>query len=89
MVNLLDYLSEESERMLTTFCANKSTGSAHPLDKERWNEFMISVVNKHEDLPLDALNEWLLDDGFSEDMAHKLLIEFENGTNLLKQFKGY
>ena len=89
MTDLSKYLSKESEQMLSTFCGNPSTGSAHPLDNKRWNNFMINVVNKQEDLPLEALREWLLEDGFSEDVASDLLSEFEVGTELLKQSKGY
>lgn len=42
-----EIVSPEAMQKLKQFCglANKSTGSAHPLDKERWYDFLIQVTN--------------------------------------------
>ena len=45
--NPLDYISEEALKKLTLFCnaANKSTGSSHPCDEERWFDFICQTVD--------------------------------------------
>lgn len=88
-MELGDFISEDSEKLLQHFssAANKSTGSSHPLDKDRWYDFIINVVNEKEELDLDILNRWLVEiEGWSEDIAMDLAVEFEFGTDLLKKF---
>ena len=88
-VELSDFMSEESVELLQSFssAANKSTGSSHPLDKNRWYNFIINVVNKNEEFNVDILNRWLVEiEGWSEDIAIGLIGEFEFGTRLLKKF---
>lgn len=50
----LSVISEEALRKLKAFCngANKSTGSSHPCDQERWFEFICQTVD--DDMMFDA-----------------------------------
>ena len=45
--NILDYLIEEGKNKLHSFSelANKSTGSNHPNDRERWFDFIIQTYH--------------------------------------------
>lgn len=88
-VKLSDLISKNSVESLELFSsmANKSTGSSHPLDRERWYDFIISIAKNQDKLDINILNRWLVEiDGWSEDIATDLAIEFEFGVNLLKKF---
>lgn len=91
-VSLDKYMSGKSVRLLETFssAANKNTGSAHPSDRERWNRFIISVCKKDEAPAMgivDIVRRWLIEvGGWSESVAGELVIEFEFGFALLKQY---
>lgn len=65
--------------------ANKSTGASHPMDADRFNDFIIEVSRLEPDARpgSDTLAEWLVADGWSEDTAWDLAIQFEQGLSLL------
>jgi hypothetical protein len=68
-------------------CANKSTGSAHPSDFERWCRFLVEA--HHASVSLDGhtlgrlLNEELR---WPMELANDLVIEYEFGRNLLSYY---
>lgn len=64
--------------------ANKSTGSSHPMDKERWYDFICLVYREQYEMNHDLMKSRLIEDGWSEDKAFDLVIEFEFGIGLLK-----
>jgi hypothetical protein len=83
------HLSHDSMKLLEAFShlANKSTGSAYPSDHKRWNEFIINVFKGGEELPTDIFRRWLIEvDGWSEDVAEELVIEFDHSIDLLRQY---
>ena len=87
-----DWISSESATKLKRFSvlANKSTGSSHPLDQERWFDFIISVVRNDEDLYPDRLKRWLIEEeGWHEDMVVELAIEYEQNIALLKYYRSH
>lgn len=63
--------------------ANKSTGSTHPLDKKRWFDFICLVHGKRFEMDHDLMQSKLVEEGWSEDRAFDLIIEFEFGIGLL------
>lgn len=68
--------------------ANKSTGSSHPCDKDRWYEFVISVVMNKDRLDASTLMRWLAEeDGWPQDIAHEMGIEFEQEVGLLEYYR--
>lgn len=87
-VGLRDFVSDASARALERFstAANKSTGSSHPLDNRRWNDFIVAIHNNGDDLSADVLRRWLIEDGWDPDSAMDLAIEYERGRDLLKQY---
>lgn len=68
-------------------CANKSTGHSHPLDEKRWFDFILSVLNEKKHLSTDDLTSWLIENGWFEEMAHKLSIDFEYSMRLLEYYE--
>lgn len=67
--------------------ANKSTGSSHWCDRRRWFDFLCSLKMSGTELNASALSRWLHEsEGWSEEQAHKLAIEYEFATDLLAQY---
>lgn len=90
--SLLDYLTPESARALEFFShtANKTTGSAHPCDKERWQLFIIQSHIDNKTLSTDYLERWLIEDeGWHHDVASDLVIEYEQALSLLSSYDRY
>ena len=91
-VSLDKYLSEESLKFLGDFSvfADKSTGLTHPSSRGRWNKFIISVCKGDEERAIgiaDMVRRWLVEvGGWSESVAGELVVEFEFGLALLKQY---
>lgn len=87
---LKDVVGEDVAALLHSFSvlANKSTGSAHPCDRNRWFDFLIAVQRKHISLDTDLLIHSLMEEGWSEDRAHDLAIEYEFAIGLLDYKEG-
>lgn len=62
----LDYISSEALNKLENFCnaANKSTGSTHPLDEERWFEFICQTVDDDRIFDYETLRAFLMDEDY-------------------------
>lgn len=67
--------------------ANKSTGSTHPADRKRWMRFLILAHLSGSALAGDFLARWLVEvDGWDEESAHDLAIEYEFAQDLLRTY---
>ena len=64
--------------------ANRSTGSAHPYDKQRWFDFVTRTHRENAPLSAHDLERWLRADGWDEDHAVELIIEYERARDLLR-----
>lgn len=62
----LTIMSKTSLKKLKAFCggANKSTGSSHPCDKERWLNFIMQTVDEDLILDSDTLCRFLQDEEY-------------------------
>lgn len=62
----LDYITPEALRKLELFCngANKSTGSSHPCDEERWYDFICQTVDDNMIFDSDTLYKFLCDEDY-------------------------
>ena len=88
-VELEDLLSKDSAQALRRFSglANKSTGSSHPRDRIRWEEFLISAHREESTLAPDELERWLIEEQqWPSDKASDLAIEYEEAMSLLKAY---
>jgi hypothetical protein len=84
---LSDWIPPEAARKLRVFsaAANKSTGSSHPMDRQRWFDFILAVHRSGSQLDTDRLARWLNEvDRWDEDSAYKLAGEFERYISILE-----
>ena len=63
--------------------ANKSTGSSHPLDRERWFEFLLLAHEARAELHVDLVIRALVEMGWPEDRAYELGLQYEFSNDLL------
>jgi hypothetical protein len=83
-----DYMSSAAVDRLDRFSAlaNKSTGSGHPADQERWFDFIIQIHNDQRGPDagtlVDLLSEYF---GWPHEKASELASEYELGRALLRQ----
>lgn len=88
-INLGNELSNESNEKLKTFvvCANPSTGSVHPNDKERWLDFVVQTFIDKCIIDAWHLERFLVEErNWPKDVATDLAIEYENDIELLKYY---
>ncbi len=88
--SLQEWLPQPAAEALQRFSrsANKSTGSSHPYDQARWFEFLIECTHGLGNyLDTVILIRWLKEvEGWSDDVAHDLAIEYEFGLALLRKY---
>lgn len=84
-----DIVGDIPAKLLRTFssCANKSTGSAHPLDRNRWFAFIVEACKSKDDIDTGDLRRLLQQQGWSDEIALDLVIEFEFGRDLIKHME--
>lgn len=85
VLELMDYVEQDVYDALVLFSemANKSTGHSHPCDERRWCDFILLSASKERRLSADYLEGWLMDHGWSSEMASELGIDYEYGLTLL------
>lgn len=67
--------------------ANRSTGSAHPSDQDRWFAFVTAAHKDGARLGSNDLLRWLVEsEGWESDQAHELVIEYEQQRALLRYY---
>ncbi|OQK29293.1 hypothetical protein [Vibrio parahaemolyticus] len=81
-----DVVGEEAGNLLESFSllANKSTGSSHPCDQNRWFAFIVETCKKNQYVNSSDLIRVLCKQGWSESSAQKLVIEYEFARDLIK-----
>ncbi len=86
---IIDTIGTEVFQSLKSFSslANKSTGNSNPYDFERWCEFVFTIFRKNIDLNSTELEAWLIENGWSEEMAIKLALDFEYSISLLMKYE--
>lgn len=89
MQTIDDWLDVDSVAALHRFssAANKSTGASHPRDQDRWFAFLVQAHRVHSELDTSQLSRWLVEsEGWTEDMALELALDYEYGRALLKWY---
>jgi hypothetical protein len=70
--------------------ANKGTGASHPHDRERWNDFVLSVHQEGNTLDASTLRRWLVEvEQWPPEVADHLVAEYEYGRELLAFADGH
>jgi hypothetical protein len=89
-VDLEYYMSKECARKLRMFSstANKSTGSSHPCDQERWHDFICQTMKDKDKNVISILGRWLVEEeGWDDEHATELVIQYEQGIALLEHYR--
>jgi len=87
--DISDLLTPKVMKALQLFsnAANKSTGSSHPYDRERWLKFLVLAHNENAALDTETLARWLIEEQrWSEGQAEKLSIQYEFAHELLEEY---
>lgn len=67
--------------------ANKTTGTAHPLDRSRWIDFIIKAHKSNSAITPDELLYWLTEvENWSFDIANELVVDYEFSCDLLREY---
>ena len=83
------WLSPHGIELLESFSnlANKSTGSGHPLDAERWYKFIVQAHREDSPLDVGTLGRYLTEQlGWDGEHAHTLMLEYELAREILKAY---
>lgn len=86
---IIETIGEDALKALIAFShgANKSTGNTHPLDFNRWCDFVFIIFRNKIELGVSELIDWFEENGWSEEMAHKLGLEYEYSLDLLEHYE--
>jgi len=87
--SLQDWVSPEAADALRRFsaAANKATGSAQPLDRKRWFDFLMRVHADSKRIDAGQLARWLTEvEDWTEERAHRLVEEYEFAQRLLDEY---
>ena len=85
-VGLDQWMSAATAEKLQQFsaAANRGTGSSHPNDRERWNEFVLAAHQERSSLDSSTLKRWLVEaEEWPPEVAEQLAVEYEYGRELL------
>jgi hypothetical protein len=64
--------------------ANRATGTAHPQDAEKWDQFVILAHREHAAMAPSTLRRWLVEDeGWDDEQAFSLSLQYESALRLL------
>lgn len=82
-------LGDEGFKLLQMFSAgaNKSTGNTHPCDFARWCDFVFYVHREDISLSTTDLENWLMENGWWEEKASELALEYEYTLNVLERYE--
>ena len=89
ILDIFEYLSDDSYRKLEAFSggANKSTGTSHPMDQNRWFSFLVSAHKEKADLCAVDLERWLIEqEEWPADVATRIIIQYEQQRELLNYY---
>lgn len=86
---ILETIGKDAFEVLKAFSdgANKSTGNTHPFDFNRWCDFVFIIYRNKIELSVSELINWFIEEGWSDDMATKLGLEFEYSLDLLERYE--
>lgn len=70
-------------------CCNHSTGNTHPMDFERWADFISTAVKFNSKLTVEDLERWLVEvKGWDKegDLTEKIVLDYEHGLALIQHY---
>jgi len=89
-VHLEELIGEETYQKLIIWeiTANSTSGNDHPVDFERWADFLTTAFNSKSKMTAELLVRWLFEDkGWMDiDIVQRLGSDFEYGIDLLNYY---
>jgi hypothetical protein len=77
-------LDPRTAKLLRSFSALANRSILHPLDRERWNQFVTAAHREGTRLSASMLRRWLIEEEkWPEDVASSLAVEYEHARELL------
>ncbi len=71
---------------------NRSTGNSHPLERERWFDFIKTAVDTDSELLTGDLEQWLTEEKNwiieENNVTERIILDFEYGRDLVKYYVG-
>lgn len=88
-LDMEDVIGTEGLRLLITFSrtSNRSTGHSHPMDFAKWCNFIFYVFKNKKHLAVDDFMHWLIEDGWMEDKANELSLDYEYSIEMLERYE--
>jgi hypothetical protein len=84
---ITDWMSSESAKLLATYSRSANRTITHPSDEDLWRNFLIQAHLDRTNLDTETLFRWLTEEeGWLEDRARELTIEFEFALSLLNDY---
>lgn len=86
---ITDWTSVEAANALHVFSAtaNKTTGTSHPMDAERWRVFLIADHRAESNLSANNLERWLVEiEEWSAEEDRELIVKWEDARELLQHY---
>lgn len=82
-----EFLSQDGLELLTTFSelANKSSAGSHPLDYERWLQFVFYCHKVNVDFE-GTLHGMLVDQDWDSETAHRLCEKYTTAVEILRKY---
>lgn len=88
-LDMVDIIGKDGMDKLARFSrtSNRSTGHSHPMDFNKWCDFVFFIYDNKIELSSDDLMHWLLEDGWTEDKAHELSLDYEYSIDMLGHYE--
>jgi len=67
--------------------SNKTTGTAHPCDRERWYNFVTIAFRANDKPDSHYLKGWFIENGWEPEKASDIIIEFEQEWGILEYYQ--
>lgn len=85
--DVLEELGPKARRALEVFETSANIGSLHPLDEDRWMQFLICAYKEKTNLSSELLARWFLEEkNWPEYQASRLASQYNFSFELLKKF---
>ena len=87
-ISFKDLIGLNSFHLLKNFSnlANKSNGHSHPLDFERWLQFVLSIHRSNSSIQISDFTKWLIENNWNESTAWKLGLDLDYALKVLKKY---
>lgn len=85
--DLSSWLTDDAIAKLRGYSVLANRSIPHPLDRERWREFICQVFRDRSNLSTEILKRYMSEElGWTNDQAYEHAVDFQQGMALLKHY---